>query len=79
MRKKRVVVGAAPTQSWEAEHSEKALLTEKGTKAGKPTVDLKLMGEETADMAVPEGKHGSVSVDDRPHRNLKVHGTCLCY
>ena len=29
--------------------------------------------EETADMAVPEGEHGSVSVDDRPHGNLKDH------
>ncbi|EJK51818.1 hypothetical protein THAOC_28977, partial [Thalassiosira oceanica] len=29
--------------------------------------------EETADMAVPEEEHGSVSVDDRPHGNLKVH------
>ena len=71
------VIDAAPTQSWEAGHSEKAehsgkaLPTDKATRASKPAVDLKLLGGETADMTVQEGKHGSVSVDGRPHGNLK--------
>ena len=63
----KMVVDAAPTQSWGAEHSEKALLLiDEASRTSNPTVDLKLMARETADMAVPEGKHGSVSVYDRP-------------
>ncbi|EJK52013.1 hypothetical protein THAOC_28760, partial [Thalassiosira oceanica] len=34
-----MVVCAAPTQSWKAEHSEKALPTDKATRASKPAVD----------------------------------------
>ncbi|EJK69695.1 hypothetical protein THAOC_09021, partial [Thalassiosira oceanica] len=56
-----MVVCAAPTQSWKAEHSEKALPTDKATRASKPVVDLKLLGGETADMTVPKGEHGSLT------------------
>ena len=49
------------------------LLTDKGTRAIKPVLDLLLMEEETADVAVPEGKNGPVSAeDDWPHPEAKL-------
>ena len=79
------VIDAAPTQSWEAGHSEKAehsgkaLPTDKATRASKPAVDLKLFRGETSDMAVQEGKHGSVSVDDLPWTHVEPESISASY
>ena len=50
-----------------------------GSTAIKPALDLLLMEEETADVAVPEEMHGPVSVEARLTWNLKIHGTYLCH
>ena len=53
-------------------------LKDEGNKAIKPALDLMLMEEETADVAVLKEMHGPVSVDAGLTWNLKVHGTYLC-